>query len=91
MDSSREHKEMDRLCQWVSSKLMAGCVIKELVRQGHAAEQILDLARSMHSDLIVLGAQHKRFFDTTVLGTTTVRVTRHASCPVLTVIHKNNG
>ena len=26
--------------------------------------------------------------DTTVLGTTTVRVTRHAPCPVLTVIRK---
>jgi hypothetical protein len=38
--------------------------------------------------LIVLGAQHKRFYDTTVIGTTTVRVTRHAPCPVLTVIRK---
>ena len=39
-------------------------------------------------DLIVLGFQHKRFSDTTVIGTTTVRVTRHAPCPVLTVIRK---
>jgi nucleotide-binding universal stress UspA family protein len=36
--------------------------------------------------MIVLGAQHRRFFDSTVIGTTTVRVTRHAPCPVLTVI-----
>ena len=91
LESSREQKEMDRLCQWISSNLTARCILNEVVRQGHAAEQILELARSMHCDLIVLGAQHKRFFDTTVLGTTTVRVTRHASCPVLTVIHKSDG
>ncbi|MBI3949989.1 MAG: universal stress protein [Acidobacteria bacterium] len=38
--------------------------------------------------MIVLGAQHKRFFDSTIIGTTTVRVTRHAPCPVMTIISK---
>jgi hypothetical protein len=38
--------------------------------------------------MIVLGAQHRRFIDTTVIGTTTERILRHARCPVMTVVRK---
>ncbi|MFN8006187.1 MAG: universal stress protein [Terriglobia bacterium] len=86
VDPASSNQLKDQLCQWVSPSLRTRCVLKEMVDQGHAAEQIIQLARTLHCDLIVMGAQHKRFFDTTVLGTTTVRVTRHASCPVLTVV-----
>jgi nucleotide-binding universal stress UspA family protein len=54
-------------------------------RQGDAAEQVIRLSRESGTDLIVLGAQHKTFFDSTVIGVTTDRVTRHAPCPVLVV------
>lgn len=74
------------LCQWIPPEVRARCQLQELVRRGDAAEQIIAAAESLGSDLIVLGAQHRRFFDTTVIGTTTVRVTRHAPIPVLTVI-----
>jgi hypothetical protein len=33
--------------------------------------------------LLVIGAQHRAFVDATVIGTTTVRVVRHSSMPVL--------
>jgi hypothetical protein len=39
----------------------------------------------MGTDLIVMGAQHKRRDTVTVIGTTTATLTRHAPCPVLTV------
>ena len=35
--------------------------------------------------LIVIGAQHRQLLESTILGTTSVRVMRHASCPVLTI------
>ena len=50
-----------------------------------AAGEVIVLAREMAADLVVIGSQHRRFMDTTVLGVTTVRVTRHAPCPVLVV------
>jgi nucleotide-binding universal stress UspA family protein len=78
----------EQLCDWLSEDARRRCNLQELIRRGDAAEQIIEVARSLGSDLIVLGAQHKRFFDSTVIGTTTVRVTRHAPCPVLTVTHK---
>jgi nucleotide-binding universal stress UspA family protein len=83
-----EEKEMDRLCAWIPPQTRARCQIKEIVRKGNAAEQILEVAESAKCDMLVLGAQHKRFRDTTVLGTTTMNVTRHAPCPVLTVNRK---
>jgi nucleotide-binding universal stress UspA family protein len=59
--------------------------IQPVVRHGDAAEQVLTLARETAVDLVVIGSRHRRFVDTTVLGVTTVRVTRHAPCPVLVV------
>jgi nucleotide-binding universal stress UspA family protein len=80
--------ELDRLCRWIPDDFRPHCSFQETIRRGDAAEQIIGQASSTGCDLIVLGAQHKRFFDTTVIGTTTVNVTRHAPCPVLVVIRK---
>lgn len=57
-------------------------------RDGDPAERILKMADDMAADLIVLGAQHTRFSDATVIGTTTERITRFAKQPVLTVMRR---
>jgi nucleotide-binding universal stress UspA family protein len=46
---------------------------------------VLDCADDLGADLIVIGAQHERFRDETVIGTTTERLIRFARVPVLTV------
>lgn len=46
------------------------------VRFGHAADVLIDYAAEHHTDLIVLGKQHRH------LGTVGERVIRHAPCPV---------
>jgi hypothetical protein len=46
---------------------------------------VLDCAEDLGADLIVIGAQHKRFRDETIIGTTTERLVRFARVPVLTV------
>jgi nucleotide-binding universal stress UspA family protein len=80
--------QKERLCRWIPAQLRSSCRIQEAVLQGDPAEEIIRTASEGNFDLIVLGAHHKRFLDTTVIGTTTVRVTRHAPCPVFTVIQK---
>jgi len=52
------------------------------------AERILKIAGDYEADLIVIGAQHTRFSDATVIGTTTERITRFAKQPVLTVMRR---
>lgn len=55
---------------------------------GDPAARILEIADKIAADLIVLGAQHTRFSDATVIGTTTERITRFAKQPVLTVMRR---
>jgi nucleotide-binding universal stress UspA family protein len=59
--------------------------VERVVLEGHADVETVEYARDIGIDLIVLGAQHRRFSDATVLGKTTMHVLRHAHCPVLTV------
>jgi nucleotide-binding universal stress UspA family protein len=73
------------ICATAAAEVRERCNVRELTREGEPATEIIALARQTQCDLLVIGAQHKRFFDTTVLGSTTARVVRHAPCPVLTV------
>ena len=76
---------------WRVTRLMARrgdhvvpVVDRTILRQEIAGKKIY-FAQETQVDLVVISAQHRRFADTTVLGVTTVRVTRHAPCPVLVV------
>jgi nucleotide-binding universal stress UspA family protein len=76
---------IESLCAWVPAEARARCDIRELVRHGDAAEEILSLASEIPCDLIVLGAPARRFFDGMILSRTALRVIRHAACPVLSI------
>ena len=73
------------LCAWMPAEERARCNVREVVRHGDAAAEIVGLAAEEPFDLLVLGAPRRTFFDGLVLGTTTLRAVRHAPCPVQTV------
>lgn len=73
------------LCSWVPEDVRAHCSLREETAEGEAAHEIIHRAGVSDCDLLVLGARRRRFFDSSVIGTTSVRVVRHAPCPVLTV------
>lgn len=83
-----EADEMTRLQAWVPPEIRKKCEIQEFVIKGEGAERIVSFAEEEKIDLIVLGAQHRKFFDSTIVGTTTLRVVRHAPCPVFTLIRR---
>ncbi len=70
---------------WIDPAIQNRCTFREIVQRGGAAERVLDCAEDLGADLIVIGAQHKRFRDETVIGTTTERLVRFARVPVLSV------
>jgi nucleotide-binding universal stress UspA family protein len=76
---------IDDLCAWVPESQRPVCTATELSSAADVAEQVITLASESHADLLVLGARHRRFFDTTVLGANTIRMLRHAPCSVLAV------
>jgi nucleotide-binding universal stress UspA family protein len=78
-------KEEARLRAWLKARLSRATRVSPLVITGDAADEILRYAKDAETDLIVIGARRERFAHTTVFGTTTTRVTRHAPCAVLTV------
>lgn len=77
--------EEERVRRWIDPGLRETCSVRELVVRGGASERVLDCADDLRADLLVVGAQHKLFRDATVIGTTTERLIRFASCPVLAV------
>jgi nucleotide-binding universal stress UspA family protein len=60
----------------------------EVLLHGNASERVLEVAGQIDADLLVIGAQHRTFADSTVIGSTTERIARFAKQPVLTVIRR---
>jgi len=73
------------LCNWLPQDARSHCTVREVSGGKDAAHEIVEMARGTACDLLAIGAQHRRFFDSTTLGSTTARVVRHSPCPVLTV------
>ena len=76
---------IDDLCGWIPESQRPLCAATELSSDADVAPEVITLASESHADLLVLGARHRRFFDTTILGANTIRLLRHAPCPVLAV------
>lgn len=55
-----------------------------VLRQGHAANEILDLAEEIGADCIVI-ASHRPGFGDYLIGSTAARVVRHAPCSVMVI------
>lgn len=75
----------ERVRQWVDPQMEKKIAFRQLVVRGGPAERVLDTADELRADLLVIGAQHRMFRDATVIGTTSERLIRFASCPVLMV------
>ena len=77
-------RELDKLRDMVGDVSLP-VRARVLLNHGEAAAQVIEYAEQHDVDLIVLGAERKGRQTTSVLGSTTHRVTRNAPCPVLTV------
>ena len=55
-----------------------------VIRSGHAANEILDLAEEVGADCIVI-ASHRPGFGDYLIGSTAARVVRHAPCSVMVI------
>lgn len=58
--------------------------VRTHVHEGHAATTILETARELESDVIVIASHGLSGVERALLGSVTARVVRRAECPVLT-------
>jgi nucleotide-binding universal stress UspA family protein len=89
-ESSRT-KDIVDLSVWIPAGIRERTTVLEMEREGEAAHETVGAAADIGADLLVLGAHHQKFFDSTVIGATTIRILRHAPCPVLTVFTQSEG
>lgn len=61
------------------------CTVETMIAHGKPSEEILKLADTHESDLIVIGVRGRGAADLTIFGSTTQQVVRQATCPVLTI------
>jgi universal stress protein A len=60
-------------------------LVNVVVRNGLAYQEIIDAARTLKVDLIVISTNGRAGINHMILGSVTERVVRHAPCPVLVV------
>ncbi len=74
------------LRSWIPDSQRTRCQIAEVIREGDPVQEIVEAASESDCDLVIIGtAQHRRFPESVMLGTTTQQVMRHSSCPVMAV------
>jgi nucleotide-binding universal stress UspA family protein len=78
--------EQPRAERWLPEEVRERCRFVEFVERGEAPEEIVGLARRTDCSLIVLGAEHRRFGDRSVVSATSEEVVRHSDVPVLTIV-----
>ena len=59
--------------------------ILTLVKEGDFAESILEAAKEVHADIIVVGSQSRKWLENIVMGSVTEKVLHHTSIPLLIV------
>jgi nucleotide-binding universal stress UspA family protein len=82
--------EGDRITSEAVERVEPGVDVVDTVEAGDPVETILDYATSVGADLVVMGTHGRRGLDRYLLGSTTERVVRLSSIPVLTV-RENDG
>jgi nucleotide-binding universal stress UspA family protein len=74
--------------RWIEETVAKECQYRQVFVSGDPAAVITQAGDEMKSDLVVIGARHRRFHDETVAGTTAEKIVRTARQPVLTVMWK---
>jgi len=81
----------DRLCDWARADGSEGCSLRHVVRHGNAVQAIIEEARNMDADLLVIGARPRPTLTSIMFGTTTEALIRSAPCRVLVVPAGSGG
>ena len=79
-----QHAALLKLDEIVKQFKIPGEKIQTHVVSGTPKDQILNLAKVIDADLIII-ASHRPDITTYLLGSNAAAVVRHASCPVLVV------
>ena len=69
----------------ITPQMRRRCTIKPFVRIGKAYQQIIQHAREVKADAVIMGVRGRNALDLAIFGSTTHRVIQLGPCPVLAV------
>jgi nucleotide-binding universal stress UspA family protein len=75
-------KALQPCCEFARKR---GIICDQVIREGHAAQQILTAARQFHADRILLGTRSRSKVSKLLLGSVAEQVLRSVNIPVITV------
>lgn len=76
---------LSKLTNWMLPAAAAGIGWDARIEEGAPADCVLECARGLPADLIVMGTHGRAGVEQLLLGSVTEKVLRNAACPVLTV------
>ena len=65
--------------------------IQTLVKEGDFAETILETAKELHADIIVLGSHSQQWLENILMGSVTEKVLKNTSIPLFIIPTKKNA
>ena len=68
-----------------SKKHLGDKTIQTLVKEGDFADSILETAKEIHADIIVVGSHSRKWLENIVMGSVTEKVLHHTSIPLFIV------
>ena len=77
LDKTREH--------------LGDLTIQTLVKEGDFAETILETAKELHSNIIVMGSHSQKWLENIVMGSVTENVLHHSSIPLFIIPTRKNS
>ena len=78
-------KGMELLEQCKKQALQSNLQVETLLEQGDYAHEIIEVAKRKNCDIIMMGSRGMSPFKELLLGSVSLKVMHHASCPVMVV------
>ena len=78
-------KGMELLEECKDQALKSNVEVKTLLEQGDFAHEIIEVAKRNDCDIIIMGSRGMSPFKELLLGSVSLKVMHHASCPVMIV------
>jgi nucleotide-binding universal stress UspA family protein len=68
-----------------SKQHLGGKSIQTIVKEGDFADSILETAKELHADIIVVGSHSRKWLENVVMGSVTEKVLHQTSIPLFIV------
>jgi nucleotide-binding universal stress UspA family protein len=91
LDSVGELKKESRKFLRKSKLHLGDSSIKTLVEEGDVAESILEIAKKMHTDIIIMGSHSRKWLENIVMGSVAEKVLRQTVLPLYIIPTKKQN